>query len=104
MTDGITNVLKIGENYPAKVVADLKGLNPADVGIEMVITEKGNDDSVELVNSLQFDIESIEGSVVTYQLNLQLMNAGAFSYAIRMYPKHAELPHRQDFHYLKWVH
>lgn len=104
MTDGITNVLKIGENYPAQVVADLKGLNSQDVGIEMVITENANNDSVELVECLQFDIEKIEGSIVTYQLNLQLMNAGAFSYAIRMYPKHAELPHRQDFHYLKWVH
>lgn len=104
MTDGITNVLKIGENYPAQVVADLKGLNSMDVGIEMVITENSNEDSVELVECLQFDIEKIEGSVVTYQLNLHLMNAGAFSYATRMYPKHAELPHRQDFHYLKWVH
>ncbi|MDO9615604.1 MAG: hypothetical protein Q7J86_13905, partial [Bacteroidota bacterium] len=101
--DGITNVLKIGDNYPAKVVVDLKGLNPQDVGMEMVITEHGNDDSVELVDCLQFEIEKIEGSVIAYKLNLQLMNAGAFSYAIRMYPKHVELPHRQDFHHLKWV-
>jgi hypothetical protein len=31
------------------------------------------------------------------------MNAGAFGYAIRIVPNHPELPHRQDFHYLKWV-
>ena len=103
ITDGITNVLKIGENYPALVVVDLKGLKPEDVGVEMVITENGDDNPATLVDCLQFEVEKIEGSVVTYQLNLQLMNSGAYSYAIRMYPKHPELPHRQDFHYLKWV-
>ncbi|HEY3371488.1 MAG TPA: alpha-glucan family phosphorylase [Prolixibacteraceae bacterium] len=103
ITDGITNVLKIGENYPASVVVDLKGLKPEDVGVEMVITENGEDNPVTLVDSLQFDVEKIEGSIVTYKLNLQLMNSGAFGYAIRLYPKYPELPHRQDFHYLKWV-
>ena len=103
ITDGITNVLKIGENYPAMVVVDLKGLKPEDAGVEMVITENGEEDPVTLVDCLQFEVEKIEGSVVTFKLNLQLMNSGAFNYAIRVYPKHPELPHRQDFHYLKWV-
>lgn len=103
ITDGITNVLKIGENYPATVVVDLKGLKPEDAGVEMVITENGEDDPATLVDCLQFEVEKIEGSVVTFKLNLQLMNSGAFSYAIRLYPKNPELPHRQDFHYLKWV-
>ena len=103
ITDGITNVLKIGEGYPARVLVDLKGLKPEDVGVEMVITENGKDSSPNLIECLQFDIESVEGTLVTYKLELQLMNAGAFGYAIRMYPKNKELPHRQDFNYLKWI-
>ncbi len=103
ITDGITNVLKIGDNYPARVVVDLKELKPEDLGVEMIITQSEKDNQTSMVDSLQFTIEKIEGSVITYQLNLKLMNAGAFGYAIRMYPKHPELPHRQDFHYLKWV-
>lgn len=103
ITDGITNVLKIGENYPARVVVDLKGLKPEDVGVEMVISENDEDNPVELVDCLQFEVEKTTGSIVTYKLNLQLMNSGAFGYAIRLYPKYPELPHRQDFHYLKWV-
>lgn len=103
ITDGITNVLKIGEDYPARLVVDLKGLKPEDVGVEMVITENGKNSPPSLVECLQFEVETAEGSLTTYKLNLQLMNAGAFGYAIRMYPKHKELPHRQDFHYLKWV-
>lgn len=103
ISDGITNVLKIGEEYPARVVADLKGLNPEDIGVEMVITENGKNLVPKLVDCLQFEVESVEASTVTYKLNLQLMNAGAFGYAIRMYPKNKELPHRQDFKYLKWL-
>ncbi|MBC8004714.1 MAG: alpha-glucan family phosphorylase [Verrucomicrobia bacterium] len=103
ITDGITNVLRIGEKYPARVVVDLKGLKPEEVGVEMVVTENGEDNPIALVDCLQFDIEKVEGSVITYRLNLQLMNSGAFGYAVRVYPKHPELPHRQDFHYLKWV-
>jgi len=103
ITDGITNVLKIGEEYPALVAVDLKGLKPEDVGVEMVITENGKDNNPKLIECLQFEVEKIEKSVVTYKLNLHLMDAGAFSYAIRIYAKHTELPHRQDFQYLKWV-
>jgi len=103
ITDGITNVLQIGEAYPAMVTVDLKGLKPEDVGVEMVITENGKDTAPELVECLQFEVENIKGSLITYKLNLHLMNAGAFGYAIRMYPKHKELPHRQDFQYIKWI-
>ncbi len=103
ITDGITNVLKIGEEYPARVVIDLKGIKPEDIGVEMVITENGKDSGPELIESLQFEIESISGAEVAYKLNLKMMDAGSFGYAIRMYPKHPELPHRQDFNYLKWI-
>ena len=104
ITDGITNVLKIGENYPARVILDLKGLKPEDVGIEMVITENGVNGIPDLVECLQFDVESSKDSLTIYKLNLHLTNAGAFGYAIRMYPKNSELPHRQDFHNVKWIY
>ncbi|MFA5328097.1 MAG: alpha-glucan family phosphorylase [Prolixibacteraceae bacterium] len=103
ITDGITNVLKIGEVYPARVVVDLKGLKPEDVIVEMVITENGKDTRPTLIECLQFEIEKAEGQLITYKLDLNLMNAGAFGYAIRLVPNHPELPHRQDFHYLKWI-
>ena len=69
----------------------------------MVITENGNDSDPDLIDRLQFEVESVSGSEVSYKLDLKLMDAGAFGYAIRMYPKHPELPHRQDFNYLKWI-
>jgi glycogen phosphorylase len=103
ITDGITNVLKIGEVYPARVVIDIKSLKPEDLCVEMVITENGKDSTPSLIECLPFTIEKAEDQIITYKLDLNLMNAGAFGYAIRIVPNHPELPHRQDFHYLKWV-
>ena len=103
ITDGITNVLKIGEVYPARVVVDIKSLKPGDLSVEMVITENGKDSRPSLIECLPFTVEKTEGQIITYKLDLNLMNAGAFGYAIRIVPNHPELPHRQDFHHLKWV-
>jgi alpha-glucan phosphorylase-like protein len=103
ITDGITNVLKIGVVYPARLVVDIKTLKPEDLSVEMVITENGDSKTPNLIECLPFTIESIDGTIVTYKLDLNLMNAGGFGYAIRIIPNHPELPHRQDFCYLKWV-
>lgn len=104
ITDGITNVLKIGKEYPAKVVLNLKGLLPEDVGVEMVITENGeNGGEPHLVNAIEFEAGTLENTVCTYNLNLQLMDPGAYSYGIRVYAKNPNLPHRQDFMYIKWL-
>ena len=103
ITDGITNVLKIGEVYPARVVVDIKSLKPEDLSVEMVITENDKDSRPSLIECLPFTVEKAEGQLITYKLDLNLMNAGAFGYAIRIVPNNPELPHRQDFHHLKWV-
>ncbi|MDX9881279.1 MAG: alpha-glucan family phosphorylase [Prolixibacteraceae bacterium] len=104
ITDGITNVLKIGKVYPARVTLDLKNLSPEDVGVEMVITENGEDGgSSHLVEAVEFEAGAQEGTLCTYSLNLQLMDPGAYNYGIRVYAKNPELPHRQDFTYIKWL-
>lgn len=103
ITDGITNVLKIGKEYPAKVVLDLKDLSPNDVGVEMVVTETDEHGTVSLVEAIEFSPSGCETKTCTYLLNLQLMDPGAYNYAIRVFAKHEQLPHRQDFMYIKWI-
>ncbi len=103
ITDGITNVLRIGEEYPAKVVLDLKGLSADEIGLEMVVTETNGQGTLELLKSMEFKVDGCEGSLCSYSLNLQLMEPGAYNYGLRMYPKNKNLPHRQDFKYLRWL-
>ena len=103
IADGIANVLKIGDEYPAKVVLDLKGLSPGDIGLEIVITDPQTDGRQELVECIGFGEGSCDGTVCTYFLNLRLMNPGSYNYGLRLYPKNPNLPHRQDFKYVRWI-
>jgi starch phosphorylase len=44
-----------------------------------------------------------DGSILTYALTDKIKDAGVFRYGFRIYPKNAELPHRQDFAYTHWI-
>lgn len=103
IADGITNALKIGESYPAKVVLNLKDLLPEDVGLEMVITSPNVSGQMELIQTLQFEVESTNASETVFKLDLELMDPGSYNYGLRMYPKNPGLPHRQDFKFLRWL-
>lgn len=103
IADGITHPMKIGQQYPAKVTVDLKGLSCKEVGLELVITLNGNNDTPKLVNRHEFEVEKCENGIATYLLNVQLEQSGTYSYGLRLFPKNKNLPHRQDFKYVKWI-
>lgn len=103
ISDGITNALKIGESYPAKVVLNLKELSTDDVGLEMVITSPNAEGQMELVQTLQFKAISSSQAGTVFELDIQLMNPGSYNYGLRVYPKNPDLPHRQDFKFLRWL-
>ncbi len=103
IADGVTNLMHIGEDHPARVVVDLKGLAREDVGLELLVTTNGNQVPVKLIQKLEFETESFENGVATFALNVHLQNAGTFSYGLRLFPKNHQLGHRQDFRYVKWI-
>ncbi len=43
------------------------------------------------------------GEELVYKLKSIPTQPGAFKMGIRVFPKHSQLPHRQDFSYLKWI-
>ena len=43
-----------------------------------------------------------DGNVYTYERKDKLTDAGMFTFSFRMYPDNKDLPHRQDFAYLRW--
>ncbi|WP_163709769.1 alpha-glucan family phosphorylase [Mangrovibacterium lignilyticum] len=102
-SDGITNALKIGESYTASAVLDLKSLSTDDIGLEMIITSTGENGQMELMDTLEFEPETAGTGKSTYHLNIQLMEPGSYNYGLRLYPKNVNLPHRQDFKFLRWL-
>jgi hypothetical protein len=79
----------------------LKGLAPEEVGVEMIVVTA--DEPLELIQKQEFTPVRTENGMTHYQLDLNLKQSGTFNYGLRVYPKNENLPHRQDFRYLKWI-
>ena len=101
--DGITNKMKIGQEYPIKVNVDLKGLSCNEVGLELILTENDENEKVKIVEVYELTAENCEGSVCCYKLNLHPNHPGSFNYGFRLFPKNENLPHRQDFKFIRWI-
>jgi len=99
---GINHTYKIGETHPATIALNLNGLLPEEVGVEIVMTEKIEDRDT-FVEKHEFEVESTDGEICTYKLDLTIMNPGNYNYGIRVFAKHPYLPHRFDFKYLHWI-
>lgn len=99
----LSNNSSVGENYVISVVIDTKNLNDNGIGIEMVITENIHNKNAEFTDVEELELVKTEGSKLYYSLNYVLNKTGTFNYAFRMFPKNADLPHRQDFCYVRWL-
>ena len=96
-----SNNIVNGVEYEATVVLYTAGLGK-DLGVEFVVYKDENGDS-KLIEKLPLEIVKEEGDNLTYHIKSQIKYAGVFRYALRVYPNNAELPHRQDFAYVKWI-
>lgn len=82
-------------------VVDEQGLDDA-IGIDLVCvtTDAEGNDSIYRVFPMQ--VVNHEGNLYTFELKASIDLAGSFKFAYRMYPKHKDLPNRQDFCYVRW--
>ncbi|MCM1020719.1 MAG: alpha-glucan family phosphorylase [Muribaculum sp.] len=96
------NNAKTGDVMNVTVKIESNGLSAQDLGLECVVyrTENGQEDLSEVI---PFVVKSDENGVITYELSSKLRESGMFRYAYRLYPKNAELPHRQDFAFVRWI-
>ena len=90
----------VGENYNIEVVIDNKGLGNC-LGVELIVAGVENGETLPY-KAHELEIVKTDGTKTTYQLKYQLNDAGVYRYSFRMYPKNADLPHRQDFAYVRW--
>ena len=69
----------------------------------MTIKNQQNTGDRQLVSVREFKMTSHEGNNYTFEADVEFDEAGQFRTAVRMFPKNKNLPHRQDFCYVKWV-
>lgn len=98
--EGLNATIEAGKEYEVTIVIDEKGLDDA-IGIEsVVIQNKEGRDCI--YSTTPFSLQSRTGSLYTFRATLNVLNAGSFKQAFRMYPKNKLLPHRQDFCFVRW--
>ena len=97
-----TELISLGKKYEATVDLYLSELTPEDVGLELVVTRK-EEGTLKVDQLIQAELISFSGRVATYKLSTATEGAGLFMIALRLYPKHELLPHRQDFPLVKWL-
>ncbi len=92
----------VGEDYKFEVSIDTGSLNDKGIGIELVITRRDVHNHTTLYEVVELKPVGSEGSTIHYSGDYQMHQAGSFQYAFRMFPKNEDLPHRQDFCYVRW--
>ena len=96
-----TGSIESGKEYIVTFVIDEKGLNDA-IGLELVTTYIAQDGKQHIYSVEPFNVVKKEGNLYTFQVKHKLENAGSFKVSYRMFPKSEDLPHRQDFCYVRW--
>jgi len=92
-----------GKEYTMRYVIDEQGLDDA-VGLELVsLKSNTSQDDHEVYSVRPFKVKGHEGNLYTFEAVIEPDVAGAFRSCVRMYPKNVNLPHRQDFCYVKWL-
>ena len=86
-----------------EVIIDKKDIK-GDLGVECVVVKyDSSTNKAQFLNAYEFDLVKQEGSLLYYEMHESLHNPGIHQFAIRVFPKNADLPHRMDFAYVRWI-
>jgi phosphorylase/glycogen(starch) synthase len=94
--------VNLGESYLAEIRLELGNLSSLDIGVELVIPNYPSENGTYTYTK-QFELVNQENGHATYQVEMTPDRSGVFEYGIRIYPRHEDLPHRQDFALVKWA-
>ncbi len=98
------NSISLGESYETEVTLNLGDLPPDHVGVELVIPDfNAENGKPGETYSGEFKLVREEEGKATYRAEVEPARSGMFEYGIRIYARHKELPHRQDFALVKWA-
>jgi len=99
--DNIGGAGNTGKEMNIKAVIDTNGLGK-DLGLETVLY-KVHDGQEDFVERQPFTLEKLDGNNATFIYHDKFRNPGQFRYSFRIYPVNEELPHREDFAYVRWL-
>ena len=101
ISDSLKNASPEGAPIEATVKVDTAGLGDS-ISLELVIYH-AIDGEEKFHGTRQFKLVATDGNVNTYHLKDKINDSDIFRYGFRIYPWNGNLPHRQDFAYMKWI-
>ena len=104
ISDTISDNITHGNDIVQFIVLDANGLSKDDIGIELVMMEndKKGKFNVVKISEITYD-KTDENGHFCYSVKLAPPRPGGFDYSFRIFPKHKNLAHRQDFPIVRWV-
>ncbi len=83
---------------------DLGGLSPEDVGVELVLAVSDKKGVLHVKETFEYAHgEPSAAGTVTYTASVLPDKTGMYQAGVRIYPRNAALPSRQDFPLVKWL-
>jgi alpha-glucan phosphorylase-like protein len=95
--------LRVGDKFTASITIDHKEINPDHVGLEVVFFKRIDEKNLEIAFREQLDESDKRGHLSTYSCQIEPEVSGVYEYGFRMFPKHPELPHKQDLQLVRWL-
>jgi phosphorylase/glycogen(starch) synthase len=92
-----------GESYHVEVALDLKELIDEEISVELVIRTSNDNEVTGPIRTVSLQKVRKVDTLCFYHLDLDLKDPGVFDFGIRMFACNPNLPHRQDFNYVKWI-
>ncbi len=105
MSDTDNFALTVGQNFRARLKVYLNGIDPENVGLEVVFFRRREmDDSLQLRLTRPLELEKTEdGNIAYYTCQLELEMSGVFEYGFRLFATHPLLAHRQEIDLVTWI-
>ena len=102
LREAVDNTYYIGTTLNSFVELKLGSVEPDEVKLEMIITERNTEKDC-LMKKYPFVFQSMEDGVSTYKSVIDTKDAGMWNAAIRMIPFNKLLPNDLDFNLVKWI-
>ncbi len=95
--------VEYGKNFMAELTLNIPGLDPKDIGVEILMGSKANGDVKNIDFKKELDLVEKGENKAKFTVTFPLTTTGVMDYAFRIYPKHPYLQYRMDFPLVKWV-
>ncbi len=97
-------IFSAGEQRDINIIADLAGLSPDEVTVELVMARQ---DALQTFKNMEVFkmplVKALDDGTYQYGLRIRAKNDGAYFFHVRILPYNPVLLHKHDTHLIKWL-